>query len=394
MKTNTIRVIGFVLFVAMLLFLLYWFLAPKNTQEPPETEVVVQLSSTALPVKATDTMLPTAPVIPTTPVRKPTLKPSRTLSPEATVTATSMAETPQIDFVAVDHTSIDLFDQIPKSYLGIARELRMVFADRSVGDNINKGLDCLTAPSWGMSPPNCRRDYLDANWNWRLFNQSDYNAGQVSSRILFKPDAVKYNRNNWTYIFLEPGDWSTANQQFIEEIIPKYLDAKDVFSMQFTYLEVAEGSDIADLEKGFFADNDNRYDIYDLEAVMRQHPDKTFFFWTTSLARSIGTQESVDFNNQVREYARQHNIVLFDVADIESHDPQGHPCYDDRDGVPYCDQSGDCENNPDDGKDIPAICQDYTTEVGAGHLGSVSSGRIRLVKAFWVLMAMLAGWVP
>ena len=292
----------------------------------------------------------------------------------------------------VDHTSIDLFDRIPASYLSAARDLRLVFANRSVGDNINQGLDCLAALSWGSSPTNCRRDYLDEDWNWRLFTQTDYDLGIVPSTIMFAPDTSKYDRSNWTYVFLEPGDWSTANQQFIHSIIPTYLNSKDVFALKLSYLEVAEGSNIADPNVGFFANTANRYDIYDLEAAMAQHPNKIFFMFTTSLSRSIGTQELMDFNNQMRQYARQHNIVLFDVADIESHDPQGFPCYDNRDSVLYCDQSGDCENNPDDGKSIPAICQDYTTEAEAGHLGSVSSGRIRLVKAFWVLMARLAGW--
>ncbi|MBE0411782.1 MAG: hypothetical protein IBX69_18800 [Anaerolineales bacterium] len=53
---------------------------------------------------------------------------------------------------------------------------------------------------------------------------------------------------------------------------------------------------------------------------------------------------------------------------------------------------GNCEDYPDDGLDLPAICQDYTTEVDGGHLGSVSGGKIRVAKAFWVLMAQIAGW--
>ncbi|HIP70515.1 MAG TPA: hypothetical protein EYH05_03870 [Anaerolineae bacterium] len=50
------------------------------------------------------------------------------------------------------------------------------------------------------------------------------------------------------------------------------------------------------------------------------------------------------------------------------------------------------ENYPDDGQDTPAICPHYTTEVDGGHLGTVSAGKIRVAKAYWVLMARLAGW--
>src|SRR5690606_2543925 len=63
--------------------------------------------------------------------------------------------------------------------------------------------------------------------------------------------------------------------------------------------------------------------------------------------------------------------------------------YDHRDGVTY-----NSENNPDDGINIPAICQHYTSETEGGHLGSVSAGKIRVAKAIWVLMAQLAGWNP
>jgi hypothetical protein len=93
----------------------------------------------------------------------------------------------------------------------------------------------------------------------------------------------------------------------------------------------------------------------------------------------------------MREYAINNNKILFDVADIEAHDPDGNPCYDDRDGVEFCGSNG-CENEPDDGQYLPAICQDYTTESNGGHLGSVSAGKIRIAKAFWVLMARIAGY--
>jgi hypothetical protein len=96
----------------------------------------------------------------------------------------------------------------------------------------------------------------------------------------------------------------------------------------------------------------------------------------------------------MRQYAREHNLALFDVAEILSHSESGAACFDNRDGVPYCDQSGQCEDHPDDGRDIPAICRDYTTEADGGHLGSVSAGRLRIAKAFWVLMARIAGWNP
>jgi hypothetical protein len=188
------------------------------------------------------------------------------------------------------------------------------------------------------------------------------------------------------------GEWSSLTQDFIQSLAPSYINQKDVLTYQFSYLNVDSDSDIANTQTGFFANNSNKYDIFNLESFMAQHTDKIFFLWTTSLARGIGTQVASDFNEQMRQYARTHNIILFDVADIESHTDTGAPCYDNRDGIQYCSMTGNCENNPNDGQSIPAICQDYTTETEGGHLGSVSGGGIRLAKAFWVLMARVAGW--
>jgi hypothetical protein len=50
--------------------------------------------------------------------------------------------------IYVDHRSVELFERIPDTYLAGARNLRMLFADRSVGQNINEALNCLTASSW------------------------------------------------------------------------------------------------------------------------------------------------------------------------------------------------------------------------------------------------------
>ncbi|MCC6456213.1 MAG: hypothetical protein IT328_14765 [Caldilineaceae bacterium] len=291
----------------------------------------------------------------------------------------------------INHQSVALFEQIPDNYLTAAREMGVLFSDRSVGQNIHQALNCLTAKSWETSSASCRRDYYDAGWNWKVFTGADRSKGLVPARILFDPDPDKYSRTNWTFEF-KAGSWSELTQDFIQVLAPAYIDSKDVLSYQFGYLNVSEGSDIVDPTTGFFADNADKYDVYDLEAYIAQHPDKVFVFWTISLARGIGTQASTDFNNQLRAYALEHDKILFDMADIVAHTDQGVACYDNRDGVEYCSKKGKCENHPDDGQELPAICQDYTTETDGGHLGSVSGAKIRIAKAFWVMMARVAGW--
>lgn len=332
--------------------------------------------------------------------------PTETLTPTTEVTSVSVPTEPlplPTQAIVVDHRSVALFDQIPDSYLAAARNLRMMYMDQSVGMNISQGLDCLMADSWSESIAACRRDYYQvkgSEWLWKTYSAADLEAGMVPVVIQFTPGADRYNRANWTFV-AQPGTWQEYLKSFIQVHAPAMMAEKDVLSFQFTYLHVAAGSDIADAEEGFFVDhprtgyyrNQERWDISDLKEFEAQNPGKIFIYWTTSLARGIGSAESTAFNDQMRQYAVTNQKPLFDVADILAHDPSGKPCYDNRDGIEYCGVNG-CENNPDDGINELAICQAYTTETEGGHLGSVSGGKIQLAKAFWVLMAQIAGWRP
>ncbi len=311
--------------------------------------------------------------------------------PAARVAASPLDPAAGRGFV-IDHRHVEWFAFIPPDKLAAAGALRMLFSDRSVGQNVNESLDCLTAASWPQSPALCRRDYVD-EWNWKTFSLADWENKRVPARILFDPDPVTYNRTHWTFEY-RAGDWSELTRDFVTSLAPQYLPDKDVLSYQFSYLNVDEGSDIADPQRGFFADQPERYDVHDLEALISAHPDKVFVFWTASLARGIGSSVATQFNARLRAYCAQRGHVLFDFADIESHTPEGRPCFDNRDGIPYEAMNGRYENYPDDGHDYPAICQDYTTEVDGGHLGSVSAARIEIAKGLWVLMARLAGWEP
>jgi hypothetical protein len=316
---------------------------------------------------------------------------------------TATSRPPSSGAIVVDHRSVALFESIPETYLTAARNLRMLFSDRSVGQNINLALNCLSSSSWAQSPVYCRRDYYGtqtSTWLWKAYGASDLQAGTVPARILFTPDPVRYSRANWSFEF-RMGGWEELLANFSTDLVPRYAASKDVLGFQFSYLNIDAGSDIASLQTGFFVDhphngyypNRERWDISDLRALEAQYPGKTFIYWTTSLARGIGTAEGTAFNDQMRAYALQYNRVLFDVADILSRNDQGALCYDNRDGVAFSNGSAS-ENYPNDGVQTVALCQDYTTETDGGHLGAVSAGQIRVAKAFWVLMARIAGWQP
>lgn len=288
----------------------------------------------------------------------------------------------------INHSSVALFERIPDRYLTAARNLRVLFSDRSVGVQFNESLNCLSASTFGSSPSFCRVHYTSGFSAIRTYSQADYDAGQVPAVIRFAPNPTRYNRSNWAFE-TRSGSWSELTGDFINSMAPSHIQ-REVLSYQFSYLNVTDGSDIM----RFWDNNPNLYDIYDLEAFWRRYPNKTFVLWTASLARSIGTDEAHEFNTRMRQYAIAHNMYLFDFAAIESYTHSGQPCYDNRDGVPFANPANPAmnENYPNDGRSIPAICQDYTTEPDGGHLGSVSGARIRTAKAFWVLMARIAGW--
>lgn len=284
--------------------------------------------------------------------------------------------------IVVDHTSVALFESIPETYLQAAAALDMFFMDRSVGHNINDGLSCLGYATDDAAPSHCTRlEHADPTFT---VDASELEWSHVGG----------YDRSNWDFQAWpndeDCPDWSTKGACFVDVVDPM-IESYDVVSYQLSYLSVDEGSSVADQPGGYFSDNPGTFDVYDLEVYEVDHPDQTFIYWTTSLARGIGTSTSELFNSQMRAYAIDHEKPLFDVADILSHDPDGNPCYDNRDGVPY-DNGNNSENYPDDGIERLAICQHYTTEVDGGHLGNVSVGKIRVAKAFWVLMARIAGW--
>lgn len=296
--------------------------------------------------------------------------------------------------IIVDHTSLPLFDQIPDTYIQQAENIRLMWGDRSVGGNISSGLDCLTSESDEVTPINsCTRN-------------THPDPAFISPQSLmnwYRPGG--YSRVNWTFYF-DPGlgvtpelSCSTSNGLwdglvgcFIEHIRANSTQY-NVMSYQHSYLTLYPGSTIASPTTGYFVNQTTKTDIYDYQQLETDFPDQVFFYQTTSLARGLGTQEGTDYNSQMRLWATQGHKILFDVADIESHEPwNSSPCFDNRDGVEYCSSTTNCENYPDDGLSLPAICQHYTTELNGGHL--YDPAKIALAKSYWVLMAQIAGWEP
>lgn len=291
--------------------------------------------------------------------------------------------------IIVNHTHVALYDQIPQIYKDRAAFIPMVFSDRSVGFNLHGYLDCLETPS-SQAASFCKVNHTDSRYT-------------VDPSILQWTSTA--DRSNWSFEF-RGNDWHGLTQNFITDIIPTYQNTTNVLSFQFSYLNIEEAGLIAPNNPscpywpqdcgGFLVerpDRANRYDVSDLLAFESAHPDKAIIYWTTSYARNLGNTIGRDFNDQMRSFAAERHKILFDFADITSHTPDGQPCYDNRDGVPYTGTNGS-ENFPDDGLNLPAICPHYTSEWDGGHLGSPAAGGILAARGLWVVMAQIAGWQP
>jgi hypothetical protein len=286
--------------------------APANTS--------TTLPATATPASSATASLPTA------------------VTPSATAAFSQTPGQPSGQGLLVDRHSLALFEGLPDSAIASAAQIRLLFRHASIGTNIDQGLNCL-ANNFADRRPNACGAYFDP----------------------------KYDRSQWVFQFRGNPGWINKVDDFVTHTNANSNDY-DAFTFTLGYVDGLDGSTYPEISN---PENFQTLYIDKLEALEAAHPDKTFIWWTMSLAR-LDNANTQRFNDMLREYARANNKILLDIADIESHDPQGVP---ERSARGY-----------------EIIDENYTNESRAGHLNE--TGRDRLSRAFWVLMAQVSGWQP
>ena len=212
--------------------------------------------------------------------------------------------------VVADHAATDLAP-VPDAAIASAASLRLLVRHASVGGNISAGLDALQTQD------------------------------------------AKYDRSLWSFQNRGNPGWQAKVDDLVAQAAIQAASF-DVLTMKFCYI---------DPNASFATYRDA---MLGLEAG---YPAKRFVWWTIPIETTGNTNRQA-FNDLVRAYALANGKLLFDIADIESHDAAG---------VKLTDANG-----------RELLRAEWTSD--GGHLNG--AGSVRVASALWWLMARIAGWSP
>ena len=249
--------------------------------------------------------------------------------------------------IIIDHTCTDI-SKIPKKWIDKTKaEFGIAYGHTSHGSQIISGMTTLKYKSklYDFS------DHLNAN-ELTLFDREP-------SGDLGNPDRKQWAKKTYDLLKEGYGDVNIVIWSWCGQV--SSANNEDIR----TYLRLMN-----ELEKNF--------------------PGVAFVYMTGHLD---GTGKNGNLhvrNNQIRDYCKNNNKILFDFADIESFDPDGK-YYLNKNASDNCDyqENGIKKNWADEWcNKNPGKCVEY----GCAHSKSLNCDLKG--NAFWWMMARIAGWVP
>lgn len=288
-------------------------------------------------------------------------------------------------YLLVDHTAVQQFDSIPQEWLDEAKKLTVHYGHTSHGSQILSGLVILNKVD-------------STKYNMSLKDEGNAQAGITESippeeRI---PVGLPPDGENTLQITREGawhvGYWSTNDG---------LEGTKNVLSYNNGLFDISGWAWC-----GEHSSSDDQI-IHDylsaMEDLETSFPTMRFFYMTGHV--DPRSNDANRHNNMIREYCRENNKILYDFADIESWDLDGNFYSDAPPDCEWCqtwcdgsahDDCVECQHNDI----IPPNSDECCSGAGCGNIYGCermcahSHGINCLIKgkAFWWMMARLAGW--
>ena len=261
--------------------------------------------------------------------------------------------------IIIDHKCTNL-SQVPDHWLDEAKNLTIHYAHTSHGGQINSGL------------------YILENVNLVKYSFARRESGTEGLPPIEDPPALWMYDGNPPETYIGPDDYWDGDSGM--DRTRAVADTGDYnFSMWAWCGQQSSNSEATT----------QRY-LNNLNTLESEYPDMRFIYIT---GHTDGTGENGNLNvrnNQVRDYCIANDKVLFDFADIESYDPDGK-YFLDKEADDNCDYW------------VDSVKHNWADEWCAAHPGSdlcidcdcAHSKPLNCnlkARAFWWMMARLAGW--